>query len=447
MSENGSDPFFGAVPKNGSDPFSAFFGGMRLMLVTARAPFGRDETFVMEEIHALIRRGHDVRIVPLLPRGGLLHGLSRDLRPATEAREPWSPAVLGAALLELARHPLRCLHALALLLTWKPRPLLANLAVYPKALWLARRARALRIQHLHAHWATTPSAMAMAAACVARVPWSFTAHGYDLLANDLFARKARRAAFFRVISRHGLKLATETCGAPADKAVLLRMGVTIPPPPHATLPPRIPSRLPPRAGPLRLLCPARLAPEKAHRALLEAFAALRIPAELWLAGDGPQRTAIQHLVSAKGLRNVRLLGQLRHEALLDLYRRGMVDGVVLASTREGIPVALMEAMAAGVPVIATAAGGVPELLAGGAGLLVPVGDTAALTWAMETVLRDAPLRARLAGAGRRRIACRFPIDRAVGRLEALFASHVPATADSRAPAGTRSPTSARYAAT
>lgn len=417
--------------KNTPDPF------LGVGYVTARAPFGRDEAFVQEEIRALVCRGHRVRIVPLLPRGWLVHGLARDLRLATDARQPWSPDVLAAALSQLLRHPWRCLQALALLLTWKPRPLLANLFVYPKALWLARRARALGLQHLHAHWATTTAAMTMAAAHVARLPWSFTAHGYDLLANDLFARKARHAAFYRVISRHGLQLATQQCGAPPDKAVLLHMGVHVPetlPPPQGR-----------RHGPLRLLCPARLAPEKDHRRLLEAFARVQAPAELCLAGDGPERAAIESLIAARGLQNVRLLGPLRHEVLLDLYRRRLVDAVVLSSTREGIPVALMEAMAAGVPVIATAAGGVPELLAAGAGMVVPVGDTDTLAWAMETLLRDAGMRARLARAGRARVARRFTIERAAEKLEALFAAHAHGAVDSLSPAGTRSRTSARYA--
>lgn len=408
---------------------------LRLLYVTARAPFGRDETFVMDEVRALAAQGHAVRVVPMLPHGGLVHGQARNLLANTEAREPWSPVVIGAALLELLRHPWRCLCALALLLTPRPRALLANLAIYPKALWLARRARALRIQHIHAHWATTPAAMAMAAACVARVPWSFTAHRYDLLANDLFARKARRAAFYRVISRDGLTLATRHCGAPLHKAVLLHMGVTVPPPPT---PPSTRSR------PRYLLCPARLRTEKNHAQLLEAFAAVTAPAELWLAGEGPARAAIERQIHSAGMHNVKLFGQLQHERILELYQRGVIDAVILASTHEGIPVALMEAMAAGVPVIATAVGGVPELLGGGSGLLVPSGDTAALTWAIEDLLRDDTLRATLGDAARKRIAQRFSIDRTAAKLESCFAAHVHGAGDSRSAAGTRRRASPAY---
>lgn len=392
---------------------------LRLLYVTARAPLGRDETFVMEELRALLRRGHFVRIVPLLPRGGRVHGLSRDLLPATDCCSPWSRAVLGAAWREFAAAPWRCLGALALLLTWQPRNLLANLFVYPKALWLARRARELEIEHIHAHWATTTSAMAMAAARVAGLPWSFTAHGYDLHRNDLFARKVRHAEFARVICRDGERLARQNCAArpltptlSPRKIVRVPMGVVVP----ATVGVGRPTATP------RLLCPARMVTLKGHRTLLRAFAKVTPPAELWLAGDGLEREAIEYEIRALGLDDkVRVLGYLRNEHLLELYRRRVVDAVILASTREGIPVALMEAMAAGVPAIATGVGGIPELLWGGAGMLVPPGDAPALTWAIEELLRDPALRARLGATGRARIARRFSIDRTAQLLEACFA--------------------------
>ena len=408
---------------------------LRLLYVTARAPFGRDEPFVMDEIAALRRRGHDVRVVPLLPAGAVVHGKAPDWLPHTEAPWPWSPRVLGAALLELLRAPRACLAALRLLLTPRPRALLANLLFFPKALWLARRARALGTHHIHAHWATTPSAVAMAAASVAGLPWSFTAHRYDLERNDLLARKARHAAFLRVISRHGERRARQLVADPRARIDCIQLGVPLPPVACA-----------PRAAGARavLLCPARLVDVKNHAGLLRAFAQVRAPAELWLAGAGPLRKSIEGDIRALGLRNVRLLGALPHARVLDLYARGLVDAVILASTVEGIPVALMEAMAAGVPVIATAVGGVPELTGMGAGMLVPPGDEAQLAWAIEELLRDPALSARLAKAGRARIVRRFSQERSIDRLERRFAAHAHGADGSLSSAGIRKRTSAWY---
>jgi colanic acid/amylovoran biosynthesis glycosyltransferase len=397
----------------------------RLLYVTAHTPFGHDAPFVLDEIRALMRRGHALRVVPLLPTGGVAHDGAREVLPVTEACWPWSPRVLGAALLELLHAPRACLAALRLLLTAQPRYLLANLLIYPKALWLARRARVLGIQHIHAHWATTPAALAMAAAEVAGIPWSFTGHRYDLERNDLFARKARHAAFVRVISRGGEKLAREL-GAPPARIARIHLGVELP-----ALEPAPGDR----PGPPVLLCPARFVTVKNHAALLRAFAEVTVPAELWLAGVGPLRSAIEAQLDALNLRNVRLLGALPQERVLELYRRRSVDAVILASTIEGIPVALMEAMAAGVPVIATAVGGVAELAGNGAGMLVPPGDEARLTWAMVELLGDAALRARLGQAGRARVARRFTLERNVAALSACFAAHSQGAAGSRSTAG------------
>jgi colanic acid/amylovoran biosynthesis glycosyltransferase len=403
---------------------------LRQLYVTARTPFGHDAPFVLDEIRALMRGGHTLRVVPMLPAGGIAHAGAREVLGATEARWPWSPHVLGAALLELLRAPRACLRALRLLLTAQPRHLLANLLIYPKALWLARRARALRIEHIHAHWATTPAALAMAAAEITGIPWSFTGHRYDLERNDLLARKARHAAFVRVISRSGEKLA-RTLGAPPARIARIHLGVEIPDLEPAPAPARRPG---PPAPPV-LLCPARFVAVKNHAALLRAFAQVTLPAELWLAGAGPLRSAIEAQIADLGLPNVRLLGALPQERVLELYRRRRVDAVVLASTIEGIPVALMEAMAAGVPVIATAVGGVPELAGIGAGMLVPPGDEARLTRAMVELLGDAALRARLGHAGRARVARRFTLERNVAALADCFAAHAQGAVGSRSAAG------------
>ena len=196
-----------------------------------------------------------------------------------------------------------------------------------------------------------------------------------------------------------------------------------------------------------LLCPARLVDFKNHAALLRAFAGVTARAELWLAGDGPLREVVLQQIEALGLRSVRLLGALPQERLMQLYRERRVAAAILASTDEGIPVSLMEAMAAGVPVIATAVGGVPELVGMGAGMLVPAGDETRLTWAMEELLRDPALRARLGQAGRARVARRFSIDRSVDRLARRFAAHVHGPAGNLSIEGIANLTNAAYSDT
>src|SRR5690606_27501786 len=133
----------------------------------------------------------------------------------------------------------------------------------------------------------------------------------------------------------------------------------------------------------RTVCPANLLPIKGHEYLLRAISRLgnRKGLELWIAGDGPLKTPLRQLTDALGLRDVvRFLGRLDHSELLKFYRENQVDLVCLASLElglglhEGIPVALIEAMSYGIPVVATSSGGIGELLADGAGLLVEPQD-------------------------------------------------------------------------
>ncbi|MFE7675883.1 glycosyltransferase [Streptomyces albidoflavus] len=141
-----------------------------------------------------------------------------------------------------------------------------------------------------------------------------------------------------------------------------------------------------------VLCVANLSRHKGHRHLLDAVARLRGgPAEctLLLVGDGPERAALQEQAAALGI-DARFLGRRADTAPL----RARADVVVLPSLEEGMPNAVMEAMAAGRPVVATAVGGTPELLEG-RGLLVAPGRADALADALARVLTDPPLAARL----------------------------------------------------
>ncbi len=169
------------------------------------------------------------------------------------------------------------------------------------------------------------------------------------------------------------------------------------------------------------LCVGRLAPQKDHATLLEAFAAgpAKNPrARLLLAGEGPLRNDIERRIEALGLGgSVRILG--RRTDIPDML--AAMDLFVIASRWEGNPLAVMEAMSAGVPVIATAVGGVPELVADGAtGLLVPPGDPAMLASAICRLLDDAESRASMGRLGMRKAAQDFDVRVMARAYERLY---------------------------
>jgi 2-deoxystreptamine N-acetyl-D-glucosaminyltransferase/2-deoxystreptamine glucosyltransferase len=162
---------------------------------------------------------------------------------------------------------------------------------------------------------------------------------------------------------------------------------------------------------------ARLEPQKNPLGLVEAFSRVPGSPQLILAGEGSLRETVLERAGRCGVAaRVHIAGAVADIPAL----MAAADVFALASDWEGSPLAVMEAMAAGLPVAATAVGGVPELVEHGVtGLLVPPGDAAKLAGALGALTRDAALRSRLAGAARAR-AARFGVDAMADAYGALF---------------------------
>jgi glycosyltransferase involved in cell wall biosynthesis len=178
-------------------------------------------------------------------------------------------------------------------------------------------------------------------------------------------------------------------------------------------------------------CIARLDPVKNHALLLAAFRRVLMEqpkARLVLVGDGPLRDEIQGQVVSLGLAHaVHLAGSCADPA--PIYRD--LEAFALASTSEGTSISIIEALASGVPVVATAVGGNPDLLSNGeCGLLVPTGNEAEMAFAILRILEDRQFAAQLATAGRARAIAAFSLEAMVDAYEALYWSVLE---DSRAP--------------
>jgi glycosyltransferase involved in cell wall biosynthesis len=159
-----------------------------------------------------------------------------------------------------------------------------------------------------------------------------------------------------------------------------------------------------------LLVPSRFVPEKGHRYLLEALTILErrgLRPQALLLGDGPVEAVVRSDVERRGLADrVRLAPSVDHAELLRLV--AAADVFVSASTFEGLPLSMAEAMALGRPIVATRVGGVPDLVADGVtGLLVPPGDPAALADALSRLMGDAGLRDAMGREGRNAVEGRY----------------------------------------
>ncbi len=186
-----------------------------------------------------------------------------------------------------------------------------------------------------------------------------------------------------------------------------------------------PSRPPHALDHVKLVVPGRLVPEKGHSDFLEALAVLRHRGHMFqatLAGDGPLRSQIEARIKALDLSDrVCLTGALEYDAMLEVI--SSADIVVTPSRFEGFALTALEAMALGRPVVATRAGGLAEIANDGkTGVLVPAGDTKALSEAILSLAKNDSMRRRLGEAGRARAEAQFALPRIVDQLLDLYRS-------------------------
>jgi glycosyltransferase involved in cell wall biosynthesis len=165
----------------------------------------------------------------------------------------------------------------------------------------------------------------------------------------------------------------------------------------------------------------RLVPIKDVGTLLAGFAAFaagNAKARLLIVGDGEERSRLESRVGELGLREVVVFVGWQTD-LTRIY--GAADVVALTSLNEGTPVAVIEAMAAGLPVIATAVGGVPDVVVHGtSGLLIPPSDSGELARGLQCLAGDRDLRQRLGSEGRASVANRFHQRRLVTDMAGLY---------------------------
>lgn len=391
---------------------------MHLLYITAALPFGSGETYIIPEVVELQRRGHQVTVVPLRPGRTVVHGDARPLITSTLAKPLISARIVAQALVQVLKNPRLALSAIALLAASRSiSVLLKNLAVLPKGLWLAGLVRQKKVDHIHAHFASTNATAAMIASVVSGIPWSLTAHRWDITENNLLATKAKSARFLRAIDVRGGRELASLIGTFGDKVRVIHMGVDVSPRASETV------RRSPR--PLRVLLGARVDEFKGHRYALEAVAQLKeasVDVMLDCVGEGEMREEFQDAAKALNVSDrVEFPGLRDHQILLKQLRDHEWDVAILPSiesteSREGIPVFLMEAMAAGVAVIGTSTGGIPELLNGGAGILIPQQDARPIAEELTKLANNHELRRQLAEAGVRRVREEFEIKRMVSAL-------------------------------
>lgn len=398
-------------------------GTRRIAYLTGEYP-AVSHTFILREVLALRALGLDVLTCSVRRTGSEHH---RGLEEKEAANTTFyvldavkHPATLLAALGWGLGRPGRLGRTIRLALATRPVGIKAaiwQMFYLVEAMVLARHLVNSGATQLHNHFAMASSSVAMLASELTGIPYSFTLHGpADFLNTGRWRldEKIARARFVACIShfsrsqgmlfsdpRHWSKLHIVHCGVVPERY----------------------GRDPSRPAGRNVLFVGRLAAAKGVPILLEAFARLhaRFPdARLTLIGDGPHRISLEARATELGLADViTFTGYLNQDEVAAHLAQS--DLFALPSFAEGVPVVLMEAMATGLPVLATRIAGIPELVEDDvSGRIVAPGDADAFADAMSSLLDD-PAQAHAMGkAGRLMIANDFDVGTESEKLAALF---------------------------
>ncbi len=304
--------------------------------------------------------------------------------------------ILAAHAHAFARNPLRYLRAIGYLLLANEK-LITSVAHLTGAALVIRRFDRPPRPRLHAHFTYGAAAVALWAGRLSGLKYSLTLHGSDLIYDnppDLGVKLTEADALVS-ISRFNIDFLLRYFPFVRPRRIaVIPMG--IPPLPAAPAAPQ------PHGGPVRILNVGRLSEHKAQHHLIDACAILvekGVTFQCDIVGEGPQRSFLEQRIRRYQLGDkVRLLGARYHHEVLALYSEA--DLFVLCSIAEGMPVVLMEAMRAGVPVIAPAVSAIPELI-GEAGVVVPPANPRALADAIMRLVSGEVDKAALVAKARR----------------------------------------------
>lgn len=385
------------------------------------------ETFIMNEILELERRGVDITVFSVLPpTDGRFHSQISGLRakviylPPHSYSEFWRN--LRSSLDWLKKRKKGYSRAL-----WHALECSTDSALkyFIRAGFIAEWTRKLRLNHLHSHFASSPTHIAMYTSMMTNIPYSFIAHAKDIYHHSvdwkLFRDLVKHASFTVTVSDANKNYISNRIGnLYSDKIHRLYNGLDLK---HFNMN----STGRPEN---RILAVGRLVEKKGFSHLIKAMRILHNRGrklECRIIGDGEERASLESQISENNLkRTVKLEGALPLDEVLARMKKAtvLVLPAVIAKdgNRDALPTVLLEAMAVGLPVISTDVVGIPEVLNnGGCGLLIEQKNPAALAGAIETLLDDKILRSRLARAGRRKVEKDFNITKNVRRLHKLMA--------------------------
>ncbi len=389
------------------------------------------ETFISNEILLLEKQGFNIRLFSMRqPREAFCHDSVRQIQAGVD----YLPEELFKCLPTLLSHN-------GLLAIRKPRQYVTALGLALRRFLRTRRLATIKhllqagylvhhllpdsgVTHLHAHFAHSPTSVALFAGRLSGLPFSFTAHAKDIYTSDVrqLQEKMAMSRFVLTCTEYNRRYLLGLREKAFTPVYCIYHGIDV----------RLFSFHPPQPScriSCRVLTIARLTPKKGLPVVLKAIRCLRdrgMAVEHILIGDGEDRDDILKRIEQLDLTHTtRWLGTLPHEKVLDYFRTSdvFVIGCEIADNgdRDGIPNVIVESMACGVPVVATRVSAIPEIVENGeTGLLVPSKDPYRMADAMFELLSNDTLRRKVIANGRQRVEQDFDNQRLIHEMAGIY---------------------------
>ncbi len=403
---------------------------MKIAYLMSRFPH-LPETFILREMQALEARGWKISLYPLLIQDDVVvHEDAKAWVPRAHSSPVFAFRSLIINLQWFARHPgvmLKILfHTIRENLS-SLKFLLRALVVFPKAIVMAEQMQAEDVEHIHAHYASHPALAAWIIHKLTGISYSVTVHAHDIFVEKvMLATKLGDASFIVAISAFNRRYLKEKISpALEEKTVIVHCGIS---PEHYQ---------PPKSGRLALetsleiITTGSLEEYKGQKYLIEACEILKareVPFRCRIIGGGELHDDLARRISKAGLESqVQLLGsqtQTEVRSLLATANCYVQPSIITSSGKmEGIPVAIMEAMASDLPVVATQLSGIPEIVQPGkTGYLVPPEDPAQLADAFAHLHQHPEEAARFSRAGQVLVLEEFNLHTNISQLADIFFS-------------------------
>ena len=385
------------------------------------------ETFIVNEILELERRGVEIVIFSLKkPNEGRFHPQVSQVKASVvyldsrDLKAGWP--LLHKCWPTLAPHKSRLWELFEELLAQDKT---FSFELFFAAVSASAMVLDLGLDHLHGHFASTPSTVAYYASRITGVGYSFTAHAKGIFRNTIDAglleEKIKAARFVSTVTQFNKRhILSKFPSVPPDKISLVYNGIDL-----GLF--RFDGDSPREAG--LILAVGRLVPKKGFADLIVACSILKqkgVPFRCVIIGDGEQHNTLESLIQEFDLaESIVLLGPRTQSEVREYLERASVFALPCTLDSDGnmdaLPTVLLEALASGCPIVSTTISGVPEIVDTGIdGLLVTPGDPTAMAGGIEMVLTNPALAARLALQGRQKAERKFDLKKNAAILENLF---------------------------